>query len=74
MDISLKQDTGTLTGTLAIDNNKIYIDSKDIINKVLTTKSDEDLFGNVDEYTEKLKSYAKYDIESIANNIVKYLF
>ena len=64
MDISLKQDTGTLTGTLAIDNNKIYIDSKDIINKVL----------NVDEYTEKLKSYAKYDIESIANNIVKYLF
>ena len=74
MDISLKQDTDTLTGTLAIDNNKIYIDSKDIINKVLTTKSDEDLFGNVDEYTEKLKSYAKYDIESIANNIVKYLF
>ena len=74
MDISLKQGTGTLTGTLAIDNNKIYIDSKDIINKVLTTKSDEDLFGNVDEYTEKLKSYAKYDIESIANNIVKYLF
>lgn len=74
MDISLKQDTGTLTGTLAIDNNKIYIDSKDIINKVLTTKSDEDLFGNVDEYTEKLKSYAKYDIESIANNIVNYLF
>lgn len=74
MDISLKQDTGTLTGTLAIDNNKIYIDSKDIINKVLITKSDEDLFGNVDEYTEKLKSYAKYDIESIANNIVKYLF
>lgn len=74
MDIILKQDTGTLTGTLAIDNNKIYIDSKDIINKVLTTKSDEDLFGNVDEYTEKLKSYAKYDIESIANNIVKYLF
>lgn len=74
MDISLKQDTGTLTGTLEIDNNKIYIDSKDIINKVLTTKSDEDLFGNVDEYTEKLKSYAKYDIESIANNIVKYLF
>lgn len=74
MDISLKQDTGTLTGTLAINNNKIYIDSKNIINKVLTTKSDEDLFGNVDEYTEKLKSYAKYDIESIANNIVKYLF
>lgn len=74
MDISLKQDTDTLTGTLAIDNNKICIDSKDIINKVLTTKSDEDLFGNVDEYTEKLKSYAKYDIESIANNIVKYLF
>lgn len=74
MDISLKQDTGTLTGTLAIDNNKIYIDSKDIVNKVLTTKSDEDLFENVDEYTEKLKSYAKYDIESIANNIVKYLF
>ena len=74
MDINLKQDTSTLTGTLAIDNNKIYIDSKDIINKVLTTKSDEDLFKNVDEYTEKLKSYAKYDIESIANNIVKYLF
>ncbi len=74
MDISLKQDTGTLTGKLAIDNNKIYIDSKDIINKVLTIKSDDNLFGNVDEYTEKLKSFTKYDIELIANNIIKHLF
>ena len=74
MDINLKQDTGTLTGKLAIDNNKIYIDSKDIINKVLTIKSDNNLFGNVDEYTEKLKSFTKYDIELIANNIIKHLF
>ena len=74
MDINLKQDTGTLTGKLAIDNNKIYIDSKDIINKVLTIKSDDNLFGNVDEYTEKLKSFTKYDIELIANNIIKHLF
>lgn len=74
MDINLKQDTGTLTGKLAIDNNKIYIDSKDIINKVLTIKSDDNLFSNVDEYTEKLKSFTKYDIELIANNIIKHLF
>lgn len=74
MDINLKQDTGTLTGKLTIDNNKIYIDSKDIINKVLTIKSDDNLFGNVDEYTEKLKAFTKYDIELIANNIIKHLF
>lgn len=74
VDLNLKQDTGLLNGTLVINNNKIYIDSKDIIDKVLTTTSKEDIFGSVKEYTEKLKSFTKNDISSVANNLVKYMF
>lgn len=74
VDLNLKQDTGLLNGTLVFDNNKIYIDSKDIIDKVLTTTSKEDIFGSVNEYTEKLKSFTKNDISSVANNLVKYMF
>lgn len=74
VDLNLKQDTGLLNGTLVIDNNKIYIDGKDIIDKVLTTTSKEDIFGSVNEYTEKLKSFTKNDISSVANNLVKYMF
>ena len=74
VDLNLKQDTGILNGILVIDNNKIYIDSKDIIDKVLTTTSNENIFGSVNEYTEKLKSLTKNDISSTANNLVKYIF
>lgn len=74
VDLNLKQDTGLLNGTLVFDNNKIYIDSKDIIDKVLTTTSKEDIFGSVNEYAEKLKSFTKNDISSVANNLVKYMF
>ena len=74
VDLNLKQDTGALNGILVIDNSKIYIDSKDIIDKVLTTTSKEDIFGSVNEYTEKLKSFTKNDISSVANNLVKYMF
>lgn len=74
VDLNLKQDTGVLNGILVIDNSKIYIDSKEIIDKVLTTTSKEDIFGSVNEYTEKLKSFTKNDISSVANNLVKYMF
>lgn len=74
VDLNLKQDTGVLNGILVIDNNKIYIDSKDIIDKVLTTTSNENIFGSINEYTEKLKSLTKNDISSTANNLVKYIF
>ena len=74
VDLNLKQDTGILNGILVIDNNKIYIDSKDIIDKVLTTTSNENIFGSINEYTEKLKSLTKNDISSTANNLVKYIF
>lgn len=74
VDLNLKQDTGVLNGILVIDNNKIYIDSKDIIDKVLTTTSNENVFGSVNEYTEKLKSLTKNDISSTTNNLVKYIF
>ncbi len=74
MDINLKQDTGSLNGTLTIDNNKIYLDSKDIYDKTLTTTSDEDIFQNVNEYKEKLQSLTKVeDLNKIANNLINYL-
>ncbi len=74
MDINLKQDTGSLNGTLTIDNNKIYLDSKDIYDKTLTTTSDEDIFQNVNEYKQKLQSLTKVeDLNKIANNLINYL-
>ena len=74
LDVNLKQDKASLRGTITVDNNKIYLDSKDLLDKTLTTTSEENLFGSVEDLENTLKSFSSIsDLEAL-NNLVKYLF
>ena len=75
LDVNLKQDKASLSGTITVDNNKIYLDSKDLLDKTLTTTSEENLFGSVEDLENTLKSFSSIsDLEDALNNLVKYLF
>lgn len=75
LDVNLKQDKASLRGTITVDNNKIYLDSKDLLDKTLTTTSEENLFGSVEDLENTLKSFSSIsDLEEALNNLVKYLF
>ena len=75
LDVNLKQDKASLRGTITVDNNKIYLDSKDLLDKTLTTTSEENLFGSVEDLENTLKSFSSIsDLEDAINNLVKYLF
>lgn len=75
LDVNLKQDKASLGGTITVDNNKIYLDSKDLLDKTLTTTSEENLFGSVEDLENTLKSFSSIsDLEDALNNLVKYLF
>ena len=72
LDVNLKQDKASLRGTITVDNNKIYLDSKDLLDKTLTTTSEENLFEDLEN---TLKSFSSIsDLEDALNNLVKYLF
>lgn len=75
LNVNLKQDKASLSGTITVDNNKIYLDSKDLLGKTLTTTSEENLFGSVEDLENTLKSFSSIsDLEEALNNLVKYLF
>ena len=75
LDVNLKQDKASLRGTITVDNNKVYLDSKDLLDKTLTTTSEENLFGSVEDLENTLKSFSSIsDLEEALNNLVKYLF
>ena len=75
LDVNLKQDKASLRGTITVDNNKIYLDSKDLLDKTLTTTSEENLFGSVEDLENTLKSFSSIsDLDDALNNLVKYLF
>ena len=75
LDVNLKQDKASLRGTITVDNNKVYLDSKDLLDKTLTTTSEENLFGSVEDLENTLKSFSSIsDLEDALNNLVKYLF
>lgn len=75
LNVNLKQDKASLRGTITVDNNKVYLDSKDLLDKTLTTTSEENLFGSVEDLENTLKSFSSIsDLEDALNNLVKYLF
>ena len=72
LDVNLKQDKASLRGTITVDNNKVYLDSKDLLDKTLTTTSEENLFGSVEDLENTLKSFSSIsDLEEALNNLVK---
>ena len=74
LDFGLKQNNESIKGTVVYNNNKIYLNSKDIFDSPLYTTLDENIFANTQEYVDKVKNFSNInDLENSMKNIVKYV-
>lgn len=74
LDLGLKQNNESIKGTVVYNNNKIYLNSKDIFDSPLYTTLDESIFANTKEYVDMVKNFSNiYDLENSMKNIVKYV-
>lgn len=74
LDLGLKQNNESIKGTVVYNNNKIYLNSKDIFDSPLYTTLDENIFANTTEYVDMVKNFSNInDLENSMKNIVKYV-
>lgn len=74
LDLGLKQNNESIKGTVVYNNNKIYLNSKDIFDSPLYTTLDESIFANTKEYVDMVKNFSNInDLENSMKNIVKYV-
>lgn len=74
LDLGLKQNNESIKGTIVYNNNKIYLNSKDIFDSPLYTTLDENIFANTKEYVDMVKNFSNInDLENSMKNIVKYV-
>lgn len=74
LDLGLKQNNESIKGSIVYNNNKIYLNSKDIFDSPLYTTLDENIFANTQEYVDMVKNFSNInDLENSMKNIVKYL-
>lgn len=74
LDLGLKQNNESIKGTVVYNNNKIYLNSKDIFDSPLYTTLDENIFANTKEYVDMVKNFSNInDLENSMKNIVKYV-
>jgi len=74
LDLGLKQNNESIKGTVVYNNNKIYLNSKDIFDSPLYTTLDENIFANSQEYVDMVKNFSNInDLENSMKNIVKYV-
>lgn len=74
LDLGLKQNNESIKGTVVYNNNKIYLNSKDIFDNPLYTTLDENIFANTKEYVDMVKNFSNInDLENSMKNIVKYV-
>lgn len=74
LDLGLKQNNESIKGTVVYNNNKIYLNSKDIFDSPLYTTLDENIFVNTKEYVDMVKNFSNInDLENSMKNIVKYV-
>lgn len=74
LDLGLKQNNESIKGTVVYNNNKIYLNSKDIFDSPLYTTLDENIFANTQEYVDTVKNFSNInDLENSMKNIVKYV-
>lgn len=74
LDLGLKQNNESIKGTVVYNNNKIYLNSKDIFDSPLYTTLDENIFANTQEYVDMVKYFSNInDLENSMKNIVKYV-
>lgn len=74
LDLGLKENNESIKGTVVYNNNKIYLNSKDIFDSPLYTTLDESIFANTQEYVDMVKNFSNInDLENSMKNIVKYV-
>lgn len=74
LDLGLKQNNESIKGSIVYNNNKIYLNSKDIFDSPLYTTLDENIFANTQEYFDTVKNFSNInDLENSMKNIVKYV-
>lgn len=74
LDLGLKENNESIKGTVVYNNNKIYLNSKDIFDSPLYTTLDENIFANTKEYVDMVKNFSNInDLENSMKNIVKYV-
>ena len=74
LDLGLKQNNESIKGTVVYNNNKIYLNSKDVFDSPLYTTLDENIFANTQEYVDMVKNFSNInDLENSMKNIVKYV-
>lgn len=74
LDLGLKQNNESIKGSIVYNNNKIYLNSKDIFDSPLYTTLDENIFANTQEYVVMVKNFSNInDLENSMKNIVKYV-
>lgn len=74
LDLGLKQNNESIKGSIVYNNNKIYLNSKDIFDSPLYTTLDENIFANTKEYVDMVKNFSNInDLENSMKNIVKYV-
>ena len=74
LDLGLKQNNESIKETVVYNNNKIYLNSKDIFDSPLYTTLDENIFANTQEYVDMVKNFSNInDLENSMKNIVKYV-
>lgn len=74
LDLGLKQNNESIKETVVYNNNKIYLNSKDIFDSPLYTTLDENIFANTKEYVDMVKNFSNInDLENSMKNIVKYV-
>ena len=74
LDLGLKQNNESINGTIVYNDNKIYLNSKDIFDSPLYTTLDENIFVNTKEYVDMVKNFSNInDLENSMKNIVKYV-
>ena len=73
LDLGLKQNDESLSGTIIYNDNKLYINSKDIYDTPFYEAMDENIFENAEEYINMFKNFANIsEFEDSMKNIVKY--
>lgn len=74
LDLGLKQNNESIKESIVYNNNKIYLNSKDIFDSPLYTTLDENIFANTQEYVDMVKNFSNInDLENSMKNIVKYV-
>lgn len=74
LDLGLKQNNESIKGSIVYNNNKIYLNSKDIFDSPLYATLDENIFANTQEYVDMVKNFSNInDLENSMKNIVKYV-